>query len=380
MVYSNDFNYRMEGLKGEMEETNPVIYGLEFQARALTPQLAESNEIRFFIATQSLKPNNQVHFIEFNEESSSLKTKIFNHPLGEIWKLNSSPHDPRTIISCFGTQKGAQVLTQSALLHLPETFDDKLDTQEFLSFEHVEILPTEELGTEVRTTEFHPVDNKILSSVIDGKIIIYDIGESKSRISAEINAKNSPKFTTGKWSQHHQGNQFIALYDCNIKSYDIRDTNHCTWTIDEAHTQLVRDLDCNPNKQCHIVTGGDDGYLKIWDFRSPKEPVFTRNDHSHWIWSVRFNTFHDQLILSSSSDCKVILTCAGSVSSETGEEENENKKRLCDGLLQTFDHHEDSVYCVEWSSVDPWIFASLSYDGRVIISKVPKQYKYQILF
>lgn len=54
--------------------------------------------------------------------------------------------------------------------------------------------------------------------------------------------------------------------------------------------------------------------------------------------------------------------------------------RIPDGLLQTFDQHEDSVYCVEWSSVDPWIFASLSYDGRVIVSKVPKQYKYQILF
>lgn len=37
------------------------------------------------------------------------------------------------------------------------------------------------------------------------------------------------------------------------------------------------------------------------------------------------------------------------------------------------------MYCVEWSSVDPWVFASLSYDGRVIISKVPKQYKYKIL-
>lgn len=53
--------------------------------------------------------------------------------------------------------------------------------------------------------------------------------------------------------------------------------------------------------------------------------------------------------------------------------------RIPDGLLETFDQHEDSVYCAEWSSVDPWVFASVSYDGRVIFSKVPKQYKYKIL-
>lgn len=39
------------------------------------------------------------------------------------------------------------------------------------------------------------------------------------------------------------------------------------------------------------------------------------------IWNVRFNFFHDQLILSSSSDCKVLLTCAGSVSSEATNED-----------------------------------------------------------
>lgn len=34
---------------------------------------------------------------------------------------------------------------------------------------------------------------------------------------------------------------------------------------------------------------------------------------------------------------------------------------------------------VAWSSVDPWTFASLSYDGRVTIHQVPSQVKYKIL-
>jgi WD domain, G-beta repeat. len=53
--------------------------------------------------------------------------------------------------------------------------------------------------------------------------------------------------------------------------------------------------------------------------------------------------------------------------------------RLEDGVLATYDEHEDSVYSVEWSSADPWTFASLSYDGRLVISKVPRADKYMIL-
>lgn len=343
-------------------------------------QTAENNDVRFFIATQSLKPNNQIHLVELNEETSALEAKVFSHPLGEVWKMSSSPHDSRILSTCYSTQKGSQIVMQTALLKIPENYKETETGQEFLLFEDSEILNTEAYGLDVKTTEFHPTDSNLLASIVDGKILIFNRTESKTKVIAELNAKNSPKFTSGKWSQHNQGNQFIALQECSVKSYDIREPNHCAWTIEDAHGQLVRDLDCNPNKQCHIVTGGDDGSIKIWDYRNIKEPVFARNDHSHWIWNVRFNTFHDQLILSSSSDCKVLLTCAGTVSSEMAGEEDEVKEKLADGLLQTFEQHEDSVYCVEWSSADPWVFASLSYDGRMILSKVPKQYKYQILF
>ena len=43
------------------------------------------------------------------------------------------------------------------------------------------------------------------------------------------------------------------------------------------------------------------------------------------------------------------------------------------------DHHEDSVYGLAWSLVDPWAFASLSHDGRVFVNHVPRSEKYKIL-
>lgn len=71
------------------------------------------------------------------------------------------------------------------------------------------------------------------------------------------------------------------------------------------------------NRQYILSTCGDDGYMKFWDIRSPSEPVLSCMEHSHWVWSIRINRFHDQLVLSSSSDSRVILCSIASISSES---------------------------------------------------------------
>ena len=50
-----------------------------------------------------------------------------------------------------------------------------------------------------------------------------------------------------------------------------------------------------------------------------------------------------------------------------------------DGLVRTYDQHEDSVYSVAWSAHDPWVFFSLSYDGRAVINRVPREEKYRVI-
>ncbi|OMP03032.1 hypothetical protein CCACVL1_02616, partial [Corchorus capsularis] len=41
--------------------------------------------------------------------------------------------------------------------------------------------------------------------------------------------------------------------------------------------------------------------------------------------------------------------------------------KQADPLLNSYSDYEDSVYGLTWSSREPWIFASLSYDGRVVV-------------
>lgn len=63
--------------------------------------------------------------------------------MGEVWKLNSSPHDSRTLLSCFSTFKGTQLTTQTAILNIPESLDEQQNVSDFLQFDNIEILPTE---------------------------------------------------------------------------------------------------------------------------------------------------------------------------------------------------------------------------------------------
>jgi len=60
-----------------MDEDAPVIYGLELQGRTLCPLYAESEAIRFLVGTQSLQTENQVHLLDFDDESNIINKHVF---------------------------------------------------------------------------------------------------------------------------------------------------------------------------------------------------------------------------------------------------------------------------------------------------------------
>lgn len=182
-----------------------------FQARSMCSQ-QNTEEIRFFIATQSLKPNNQIHMVEVNEETSKLNgISVFSNNLGEAWKINSSPHDKR-ILACVisnHNKKECEPLMKTAILRLPET-DQEDKSKEFMEFADIEILDTQpHSAQDIKTTEFHPSNENLLATVIDDKVLIFNRAESSTKMIAEVPGKNSRKFFGGKWSNHHQVLYFI---------------------------------------------------------------------------------------------------------------------------------------------------------------------------
>lgn len=100
------------------------------------------------------------------------------------------------------------------------------------------------------------------------------------------------------------------------------------------------------------------------------------------IWNVRYNRFHDQLLLSCGTELVNLWSIVSHSSAPLGdlEEGSGNLSKDQDKLIKTYnDDHQDTIYAVAWSTYDAWIFASLSYDGRVVVNHVPPAEKYKIL-
>lgn len=346
------------------EEKPPLIYGVEFQARSLAVEHGQQQEnelSRFMVGTQSInKDNNQIHIVEVNDETGVLNAQVYPHRVGEVWHLHWSPHDTSLFSSTYSCFEDDTVVNKCAIWEIPSSGQDLEEKVSFKSLDNVKM------------STFHPNEKGKFSTICENKFIIWDIGNGglKEIYSKSIDQKGHIKLIGGKWNPQESGAHFCTFQDTSMKGWDLRSSSPA-WTIEQAHSYLVRDVDYNRNR-CHTLgSSGDDCFVNIWDLRACS-PLLKLSGHSHWVWCVRYNHLHDELLLSSSSDAKVILWWAGSVASDPS-------SKYPDGLLVDFPDHEDSVYRVEWSTVDPWLFAALSYDGRLLIERVPRPHKYNIL-
>ena len=270
-----------------------------------------------------------------------------------------------------------------------------------------------------------------------------------------MSAPPRARLSKAAWDPHH-AHEFAAVAGGDIYGYDLR-LSKTVHTIYGAHADVVMDLDYNPNKPYCLVSCGDDCMIRFWGLRMASNAVSevgggggggggggVRSDvgraggvqaplrvlrgHSHWVRTVKYNPFHDQLVLSAGSDASSGLWRVSSISSapllEMDPEEDDDKDDSDDSddsdvgsdsdgggagrdrtgsrkssvgsrasrgdksggtgeaedvLIRKSEEHEESVYAVAWSASEAWTYASLSLDGRMVVSHVPSAEKYKIL-
>jgi WD40 repeat protein len=254
---------------------------------------------------------------------------------------------------------------------------------------------------------------------------------------------NPPK---ASWDPHNQNLCAVTL-GTNIAILDMRAPTRPSHGLKCCHRFGVTDVDYNPKKPNILVSSGQDALVKFWDLRftssndihhdesaedhstwSRQCPIkLLRGGHTHWTTCVKYNPYHDQLLLSAGTDSVVNLWRISSISSapllDLGDDGKENdsfeKRRNNDPIAaaaenggvddsfddmindNSFDDDTDSqdteyghdrpdvrvtmmemreaVYDVCWSAADPWLYVSLGYDGNVVLNHVPSKEKYKIL-
>lgn len=255
---------------------------------------------------------------------------------------------------------------------------------------------------------------------------------------------NPPK---ASWDPHNH-NLCAVTIGSSIAMLDLRSPLKVVNGIKSCHKFGVTDVDYNPNKIHVLASSGQDALVKFWDLRftasyenhdpdhdlsnssswSRHTPLRTlRGGHFHWATSVKYNSFHDQLLLSGGTDGMVNLWRISSISSaplldlgvggavrdfvgvsqssdmEGNSSENinpvityekddllENASVEDDGSVDTDGGNapdvrvtkmemREAVYDLTWSAADPWVYVSLGYDGNVVLNHVSSKEKYKIL-
>uniref|UniRef100_A0A1I8H6G9 WD_REPEATS_REGION domain-containing protein n=2 Tax=Macrostomum lignano TaxID=282301 RepID=A0A1I8H6G9_9PLAT len=395
----------------------PVIYGLETQARALCSVPALDDSQQFIIGTQGLRvEHNQLHLLTFDADTNSVSKRIFDHGRDEIWSVSVAPHNPNLCATVFNrvtmdSGTNPSVAKRWCLWKLPEEEDnqtprhrnsseDALTSSSLSSVESLQSIGSIELEQqgEPRCLAFHPERAEAVL-VSDGGLYQLGLGSGAVRLLAHLPAKDGRsqlRYWHAAWNPHHSAQQVIAACDSGgLRGFDVRcpPSDGPVVVIDNAHNGQARCVDYNPNKQYYLASSGDDGAIRFWDTRQPSNPVKMLRLHKHWACCVQFNPYHDQLVLSGGTDAKVYLTNNRSISSEPvlsldddlDDDDDDDDRRQQqpeldeDRTVSVVEEHEDSVYAAVWCATDPWLFASLSYDGRLVISHVPKSEKYRIL-
>ncbi|CAI5709672.1 unnamed protein product [Peronospora destructor] len=367
--------------------------------RTLEPVLAVKDCAQFFIGTSTLTQPNQIQVVQVKDDASDvITTQVFRHP-GEVLSLASSPHDRQLLVTCAKQRGESSETLLWKMLETEQSFnqigDDGKDTESGARMQNLEQLaafpaqkvPVSEVAWNATT------DTSTLASAHGTLLCTWQLngGSVEAQNKLELDVAMLGGVTKNKanalaWDPHHASRLAFALGG-SVRVWDLR-AKQDSVSVEDAHPSATLSLDFNPNKPYALAGGGDDGKLKFWDLRGAHKPLLTLNAHSHWVWSTRYHPQHDQLVLSGGSDATVALWRVSSISSsplvELDErdfmDETAGGAAVTDTLIRRVEDHEDAVYAARWAAGgDTWMFASVSYDGRLAINHVPSTEKYKIL-
>ncbi|XP_030522172.1 WD repeat-containing protein DWA2-like [Rhodamnia argentea] len=337
-----------------------IGYGLKYQARCISDVKADTDHTSFLTGTLSLKEENEVHLLRLSSGGTELICEgLFSHP-NEIWDLSSCPFDQRIFSTVFSTGESYG----AAIWQIPELYGQLNSPQ----LEKIASLDAH--SRKISCVLWWPSGrHDKLVSIDEENIFLWNL--DCSRKSAQVQSQESAGMlhylSGGAWDPHDV-NTVAAACESSIQFWDLRTMKKAN-SLESVH---ARDLDYDTRKKHLLVTSEDESGVRVWDLRMPKAPIQELPGHTHWTWAVSCNPEYGGLILSAGTDSAVNLWWSSAVSSDEliSERLIDSPTRKLDPLLHSYNDYEDSVYGLAWSSREPWIFASLSYDGRVVIESV----------
>ncbi|KPA73297.1 hypothetical protein ABB37_09999 [Leptomonas pyrrhocoris] len=332
-------------------------YGLDLQARSLCPlyhsSLNSQECHRFLIGTASASTENKIHLLEYQDDTKSLECATVwshNEPISGLWCSPSLASEGLLAVS--GVQK-LEILRLSedlvnepkCVLALKKTYNRVLWDLDGLQ------------------NEFKAVQQSVISTIsLDSSKLGNEVVNFTAKNGHIRCAALAPYDPT------------LCLLSCDkdgLQLVDFRTKKSSSFSnIKNCHGfGYTTALDFDRAKPGQFMSAGTDGYVYVHDIRYNTScsvaTIRALKAHEHTIHGCLFNPFHDELVLSCSSDETLKLWDM--------EQDGEAK------CLRHLADYGDSVVALCWSSTSPWVFAGLSYNGKLLVDTVPNEKKMSIL-
>lgn len=335
-----------------------TAYGLELQSRAICPLYHPSNTPqdchRFLVGTCSYSVENKIHLLEYHDETKTLEcTSVWSHK-EELLGMWCSPSISERSLLATASSSTLRVLQMSdSLMGGPkEVCNVKQQVNQVL-------WDLEGLQNEIRVVR----GNKLVTVTLEGG----KMGPETASYTASCD-----QIERAALDPHHV---FLCMLACGTDGVQLVDYRQKrVIPVDETRSlhgfSGVSGVDFSPSKPNEILTYGTDGLVLVHDLRMAAKsysiaPLDRFKVHEHSVQRASFNPFHDELVLTSSADQTVKLW-----------ELNKNGSSVCIKQLSDFG---DTVIDTCWSSNGPWVFAALSFNGKVLVDNVPSEKKMSIL-
>jgi hypothetical protein len=369
---------------------------LNVPVRAMDAVRGDKVESRFIAGSCSVQEgdNNHLHVLRYHSEANQLIVDaVIPHSTGPIAGISTSPSDKCVVLTYAEDAKSA------TLWKVPPEVMNRTDDVDF------DDLPPSTMDME------ESAKLKMKAKIVDmawrgasdeepsamGDVVTLDEAGNISQWDVAFGSVEASRHTTtnvdgSKWNlpprmawDPHSHDAMAVSSGNKVHLVDWR-TSMPEGSVQsfQCHRYGITDLDYNPNKPHVLTTAGQDGLLKFWDLRFSKQPILvSRGGHRHWVSRVSYNPFHDQLLLSAGTDSLVNLWRFSTISSApllTLEDDADDKSDTSGPNVRVSQHeHMDSVYAVAWGATDAWVYASVGYDGKAVLSQVPSKEKYKIL-
>ena len=273
------------------------------QARCLVALEGDTDTNRFVVGSLQMSGDNELHVLEFNEDTNEVYCQnVYAHPQ-EIWHCVTCPapeHAERIFTtSSTGTQLEAKLWRMDGLAESspaeasgtggPPAPPPAAPLQELLTLgertklrEHLGVLWNAVLPEQVAAL----TQNRLsIASLAHG---------ARASTATESASAASPidgaPFCCGRWDPHHAHSLGVGCGG-SLVSIDTRSMKPAH-TVEGAHAQRVRGIDYNPNKPYVVLSAADDYAIKFWDMRKPAAALHTcvRTDHRQWCAATHSRT------------------------------------------------------------------------------------------